>query len=71
MKYEVGDGDVSPRYVRRKRAGGELRARRLREFMNDALPCELPELAVPTPGAEFVAVVLQHRKDLSLIDRWL
>jgi len=61
-KYEMDDGDASPEYVRRRRAGGELRARRLREVMYDALAREFPELAMPAPGANLVAVVLQHRK---------
>ena len=46
--------------------------RRLREVMYDALPRELPELAVPAPGAQLLAVVfLQLREPLSLIHRWL
>ena len=59
----MDDGDVSGRYPRRKSAGGEPLTRRLREVMHDALPCELPELAVPAPGAELLAVIqLQHRE---------
>ena len=61
-KYEMDDGDASLQYVQRRRAGGELRARRLREVVYDALARELPELAMPAPGADLVAVVLQHRK---------
>ena len=30
--------------------------------MHDALVRELPKLAMPAPGADLVAVVLQHRK---------
>ena len=33
-------------------AGGEPLTRRLREVMDDALPSQLPELAVPAPGAD-------------------
>ena len=61
-KYEADDGDTSLEYVRRRRAGGEPLTRRLREIMHDTLARELPELAVPTPGADLVAVVLHHRK---------
>ena len=31
--------------------------RRLRQVMHDALPYQLPELAVPAPGAELLAVI--------------
>jgi hypothetical protein len=58
VKLYVDDGDASHRYIRRRGAGGEPLTRRLREVMYNALPCELPELAVPAPGAEFVAIVL-------------
>ena len=61
-KHEMDDGDASPEYVRRRGAGGEALTRRLRQVMYDALARELPELAVPAPGANLVAVVLQHRK---------
>ena len=37
--------------------------RRLREIMNDTLPRQLPELAVPTPGAQPLSIILQHRED--------
>jgi hypothetical protein len=52
------DGHVSSGYVQKRGAGGKLLIRRLRQIMHDALPCELPELAMPAPGAEFLAVVL-------------
>jgi hypothetical protein len=53
----VDDGNTPGGYVQRKSAGGELLTRRLREIMYDALPGELPELAMQAPGAEFLAVV--------------
>ena len=31
--------------------------------MDDALPCELPELAVPAPGAELLAVVFLQLRE--------
>jgi hypothetical protein len=46
--------------------GGSRRraiSRRLRQVMQDALPSELPELAMPAPEAQLLAVVfLQLRK---------
>ena len=54
----MDDGDASPEYVRRRGAGGEALTRRLRQVMYDALARELPELAMPAPEANLVAVVL-------------
>jgi len=54
----MDDGDASPEYVQRRRAGGEPLTRRLSEIMYDALTRELPELVMPAPGADLVAVVL-------------
>ena len=31
--------------------------------MDDALPCQLPELAVPAPGAELLAVVFLQLRE--------
>ena len=43
----------------RPEKGSRRRAltRRLRQVMHDALASQLPELAVPAPGAELLAVV--------------
>lgn len=40
--------------------------RRLRQAMDDALPGELTELAVPAPRAEFLTVVFLEQREVGL-----
>jgi len=48
-------------------AGGEPLTRRLRQVMHDALASQLPELAMPAPGAELLAVVFLQLREARFI----
>ena len=63
LRCSGDDGDASPGYVRKRGAGGEPLTRRLRQVMDDALPSQLPELAMPAPGAQLLAVVFLQLRE--------